>query len=102
MPLFRFTIRELLMLTAIVGLALGWGLRDRQLTRERDRALGAARWWSDVAEILETTGLRDGWEVTIDPGARTISVKSSHRTCSMLGKFVSAKRQTASQITSGP
>ena len=43
--MFRFTIRDLLLLTVIVGLALGWGLRERYSVRQREQ-----RWRRRVDE----------------------------------------------------
>jgi hypothetical protein len=34
--MFRFTIRELLLITAVAALGIGWGLRERQLRAKID------------------------------------------------------------------
>jgi hypothetical protein len=57
--MLRFTIRELMLLTLIVALALGWILREVQLAAEvLDARHDAARWgdeagyWKAAAERL--------------------------------------------------
>ena len=39
MTRFRFTLRELFLVTAIAVLALGWSIDHARLSRQRDRAL---------------------------------------------------------------
>jgi hypothetical protein len=47
--MFRFTIRELMLLTVIVGLATGWILREPQLIAERNHAMRYAAAWEREA-----------------------------------------------------
>ena len=58
--MFRFTIRELLLLTVIVGLGVGWSVRDRQHKVEIDGAQALARSWQfrakAVADELRSQG----------------------------------------------
>ena len=59
--MFRFTIRELLLLTLVVGLALGWGLRERQLgpdVKESKEWQARAR---ALEYVLESNGLTIAW-----------------------------------------
>jgi hypothetical protein len=44
--MFRFTIRDVLWLTAVVALAIGWGIDHRRLSPWRSRA-------EQVADYLE-------------------------------------------------
>jgi hypothetical protein len=73
---FRFSVRDVLWLTLVVALGLGWCLRDRQLISERDRAIGLADKWRHVAGGLEH-GLREaGFGVTWLPsGSEAILVQ---------------------------
>jgi hypothetical protein len=57
--MFRFTIRELLLLTVIVALGIGWALRERQLTVE----LKSAEEWRGRAGALEDLLREEGWDV---------------------------------------
>jgi len=57
--MFKFTIRKLLLLTLVVGLIVGWGLRERQLQAKVDRAVEFhAKAWA-----LEKAALDAGWKV---------------------------------------
>jgi hypothetical protein len=70
--MFRFTIRELFMLTLVVALGIGWGLRDRQLQVEtkgwktKANALAGAIesrgstviWGEEQVSIMDSTGLQ--------------------------------------------
>lgn len=53
---FRFSIRDLLWLTLVVGLGLGWGMREHL-------ALSSADEWRRTAEALKTILEQEGWEV---------------------------------------
>jgi hypothetical protein len=60
--MFRFTIRELLLLTVVVALSLGWGLRERQLRSELERAQAyRGRAWA-----LEHAAVEEGWRIEWD------------------------------------
>jgi hypothetical protein len=56
---FRFSIRDLLWLTLVVALALGWFVRERQVMGE----LTQARKWRGVAGALESVLRGEGWEL---------------------------------------
>ena len=43
--MFRFSIRDLLWLTVVVAMGVGWLVRDRQLRDEVDRASHQAEVW---------------------------------------------------------
>ena len=66
--MFKFTIRELLLLTLIVGLGLGWALRERHWRAEVDRA----RQWRTRAGALEVALRMDGWKVSWDLKAKQV------------------------------
>ena len=54
--MFRFSVRELFLITAIVGLVMGWGLDHWKLTAKYRVA-------SDIAHSLEDVLLGDGWKL---------------------------------------
>jgi hypothetical protein len=58
--MFRFTIRELVLLTVVVAMASGWALQYRQLRSEQARAKA----WRQRAGALEHFLKTDGWRVT--------------------------------------
>lgn len=57
--MFRFTIRELLLLTVIVALAVGWSRRERLLRAEVEQALR----WRTRAGALEYAFKDEGRKV---------------------------------------
>ena len=63
--MFRFTIRELLLLTLVVGLVAGLIVRERQT---RDKLAEAAR-WKQGAEALEQAMTEVNWKVEWQRGA---------------------------------
>ena len=74
--MFKFTIRELLLLTVIVGLALGWWLRERHFHAELQRRwqtlaryhTSAIRWRTMALAFAQ--GMRtDGWHVAVEHDA---------------------------------
>ena len=60
--MFRFTIRELVLLTLVVGLALGWWI-DRARLRNR----------AETATVLEAVVDSAGWKVTYDKRGNHVS-----------------------------
>jgi hypothetical protein len=60
--MFRFTIRELFLLTLVVALGIGWTIRARQLEGQLDRANA----WRGRAGALEDVLKDEGWEVRWD------------------------------------
>ena len=78
--MFRFTIRELVLITIIVALALGWGLSWRQLHRELREARNIAMAeragrgaWEDQAMNLADKMREAGWKVEVSQ--RTASLQ---------------------------
>src|SRR6266508_3549519 len=76
---FRFSIRDLLWLTLVVAVALGWFVRERQLRAEVDEA---AKWRlaaGAAEEALDSFGLKvrwhfdSSWVVVFDPADRNVS-----------------------------
>jgi hypothetical protein len=61
--MFKFTIRELLLLTLSAALALGWYLRERQL--QDDVANGQK--WRDAVGLFEHAMRSDGWRPEWQP-----------------------------------
>jgi hypothetical protein len=75
--MLRFTIRDLLWLTLVVALALGWFLRERQLVAERaehedamrETRRDVVRWrveslrWRAGAEALADAAKEEDWEI---------------------------------------
>ena len=69
--MLRFSIRDLLWLTFVVGVALGWWI-DRQrlsagLQAEIDRANQSATKWRGTTGALEHALSEDGWTVEWHP-----------------------------------
>ncbi len=64
--MFRFSIRDLLWLTLVVALGLGWWLRERDLRAEVGRASSRADWWRMGAGALEQALRDDHWAVKWD------------------------------------
>jgi hypothetical protein len=60
----HFSIRELLWLTLVVALALGWGIREGTLGTKVDRATQRANKWRGATGALERVLKDDGWTVT--------------------------------------
>ena len=58
--MFRFTIRELLILTVTAGLAVGWWLDHRQ----RDSHQMSIDEWRRCAGGLEQVLMNDGWRLS--------------------------------------
>jgi len=58
--MFRFTIRELVLVTLVVAMGVGWWIHERQLRTERLRVVA----WRQRAGALEHFLRADGWKVT--------------------------------------
>jgi hypothetical protein len=54
--MFRFSIRELMLVTLVVALAVGWCLRERRLRAAVNR-------WRSAAATLEYLVEHDDWDV---------------------------------------
>ena len=62
--MFRFTIREVLVLTLAAGLAVGWWLDRRQQAAQ----LAEASQWRTIAGGLEHIVRQQGWRAGIENG----------------------------------
>jgi hypothetical protein len=65
--MLRFTIRDVLWLTVVVGLAVGWWLDRGELVYERAIDKGDARVWRRRTELLKAYlddqfGIKTRWE----------------------------------------
>ena len=60
--MFRFSIRDVLWLTVVVGLAIGWFLTTRRLASERDafeqKALESEGNFISLVEIVRNDGVK--------------------------------------------
>jgi hypothetical protein len=65
--MFRFTLRELLALTLVVAMGLGWWLRDSTLLAEAEQ-------WRGAAGALEYALRKDGCEVEWDFASSIVNV----------------------------
>jgi hypothetical protein len=63
----RFSVRGLLLVTALVGIGLGWFIRERQLKVELNQARHQATKWRGVAGALESVLTREGWKLVWYP-----------------------------------
>lgn len=61
--MFKFTIRELLLLTLVVALGVGWWVRERQLQAE----VAKSERWRDAVGVLESIMLGNGWTIAWEP-----------------------------------
>jgi hypothetical protein len=64
--MFRFSIRDVLWLTLVVALALGWWVRERKVRAEAERGSQLVTKWRMRAGALESALNDDGWDVTWD------------------------------------
>ncbi|HZL91303.1 MAG TPA: hypothetical protein VFB96_23250 [Pirellulaceae bacterium] len=81
--MFKFTIRELLLLTLVVGMGLGWAIRERQLQAEMQRennkyvqTLSERCLWKYRATRLRELASKEGWQVTWNNGGEVVAVSS--------------------------
>ncbi len=71
-PMFRFTIRELLLLTVIVAVGVAWGIDRTRLAGERDAAGRAAtEYVSQVVALRSVLRSSLGIDVSFDENGRT-------------------------------
>ena len=69
--MFRFTIRELVLLTVIAAMGVGWWLREQQLQDKVDRLQEKVVW-------LETAIDREGFVFAVDQlGPRLFSTRKN-------------------------
>ena len=72
---FRFSVRDLLWLTLVVAVGLGWFARERQLNDDVAVAQNESRletryrhWWQAAARHLKATLTEEaGWQVKLRP-----------------------------------
>jgi hypothetical protein len=65
--MFRFSTRDLLWLTLVIGMTLGWWVDNRRLGAEVDRASQRISKWRGAAGALEHALIEDGWDVEWHP-----------------------------------
>lgn len=61
-PMFRFSIRDLLWLTLVVAVALGWWFNRRQLQHELQRAQAWRTRAGALKQLLATEGWKADWD----------------------------------------
>ena len=83
--MFKFTIRELLLLTVIVELALGWWLRERHFNVElRSKLQAVARYhasatrWRTMALSFAAGMREDGWHVAVEKDGSNWTMNPRH------------------------
>jgi hypothetical protein len=75
----RFSIRDLLWLTLVVAMGLGWFVHQRQLRAEADDARKWRLAAGGVEEALDSFGLKVKWDfnrswvVVLEPAGRRVS-----------------------------
>jgi hypothetical protein len=62
--MFRFTIRDVLWLTVVVGLIVGWWIDHRYVVA----AARDDKDWADIARDLHSACTKAGWDVEIHHG----------------------------------
>ncbi|MGI8980805.1 MAG: hypothetical protein ACR2FY_16380, partial [Pirellulaceae bacterium] len=111
--MFRFSIREMMLVTLIVGLVVGWWLEHRkQQTNEEARQF--AEWQLDsLTMLVEASGhkvtLYDGWKVELDSNsvrgrsktAAGAELKSSHFEWSAVRRWFAATSSKLLETTYG-
>jgi len=85
---FRFSVRDLLWLTLVVAVGLGWFVRERQLRTDANQARAEANlarrhvnWWRSATQVLCATLSEANWEVQLRSEAVTTispTKKQSH------------------------
>jgi hypothetical protein len=71
---FRFTIRDLLCLTLVVALGLGWFIRERQLSDEVNRLNGVVSKWRQTMIGLNQVLQPAGWQASVDIDSLTVDL----------------------------
>jgi hypothetical protein len=78
---FRFSIRDLLWLTLVVAMGLGWFVRERQISlayqQQLDTAESKATWWRKATAALEDALREDRALVKWDVGSSQVVVEWS-------------------------
>jgi hypothetical protein len=68
--MFRFSVRDLLWLTLVVAVALGWFVRERQLRGEVDQA----NKWRMAVGALQRGFDDEGWRINVNFDASTVEM----------------------------
>jgi hypothetical protein len=75
--MFRFTVRELLLVTLAVAMGVGWWLRERQLSDEITRAMKS----HGKAWALEKAAIDEGWRLEwFDKDQEWLSIETGKTT----------------------
>jgi hypothetical protein len=61
--MLKFSIRDLLWLTLVVAMGLGWWLREGQLSAQLHRKTLQAEQWRGVAGGMQSALAIDGWTI---------------------------------------
>ena len=77
--MFRFSIRDLLWVTLVVALGLGWLVHQRQLRAEVNRGRDRATKWRQCAGALEFAFTHTDCEVTWDMKSMWVHVLTPNR-----------------------
>lgn len=64
--MFKFTTRELLLLTVIVALVVGWTLREHQF---RQQLADGRRWHAEAEDLARFLKDAEGWKVDWNDGS---------------------------------
>ena len=80
--MFRFSIRELMLMTLVVALVIGWWLEHRK-QQSMDDAREFAEWQRDsLTRLVEASGhkvtLYDGWKVDLDSASIYGQIEGLH------------------------
>lgn len=78
--MFRFTIREVLLLTVIVALGFGWWADRRELVdahRNTARQLAAEQEWEHRAEVFADALREAGYTVELTPNGSKLTPLNS-------------------------
>jgi hypothetical protein len=77
---FRFTIRDLLWLTLVAALALGWGVREWEFRAKTERANDRLNQWRLALGGLASTMKLQGWTVRLDFESRQAQILDEKET----------------------
>jgi hypothetical protein len=81
--MFRFSVRDLLWLTLVVAVALGWFAHQRQLREEglaREQHFQAeAEKWEMAFRAVAQAFKHEGWDVNVDFAASFVSADNHKR-----------------------
>jgi hypothetical protein len=95
---FRFSIRDLLWLTLVVAIALGWLVRERRLRADAERLGERANNWRLVTGGLERVLDAAGWKVKVDFNASEVEITRRSKWAIGEGPFAGDARLAAAFI----